>query len=151
MQSLNYDYVNDEENGVGVDKGKWVVRRPIWRSERASVLMERLQQRINNSQREDLRPRVPRIEGVPSERQMPRRNVPWAIADIEPAAGGEHSVEELEEVDEDERSSHTPTSEQHSTPVSIVHRSDKGKRRREHRHAPRSPRRQRHAIQSDSE
>jgi len=148
LQSLNYDYVSDEENGVGVNKGKWVVRRPIWRSERASVLMERLQQRIDNSQREDLRPRVPRIEGVPSERQMPRRNVPWAIADIEPATGGEHSVEE---VDEDERSSHTPTSEQHSTPVSIVHRGDKGKLRREHRHAPRSPRRQRHAIQSDSE
>ena len=82
---------------------------------------------------------------------MPRRNVPWAIADIEPATGGEHSVEELEEVEEDERSSHNPTSEQHSTPVSIVRRSDKGKRKREHRHAPRSPRRQRHAIQSDSE
>jgi len=68
---LNYDYVSDEENGVGVDKGKWVVRRPIWRSERASVLMEWLQEHINNSQREDLRPHVPRVVGVPSARQMP--------------------------------------------------------------------------------
>ena len=152
-KALNYDYVGDEENGVGVNKGKWVVRRPIWRSERASVLMERLQQRINNSQREDLRPRVPRVEGAPSERQMPRHNVAWALADTEPATGGEHSVEELEEEQEDERSNHTPTPEQHSTPVSIVHtcRSDKGKRRREHRHTPRYPRRQRHAILSDSE
>ncbi|XP_068754040.1 uncharacterized protein C14orf93-like [Montipora capricornis] len=148
LQSLNYDYVSDEENGVGVNKGKWVVRRPIWRSERACVLMERLQQQINNSQREDLRPRVPRVEGVPSERQMPRHNVAWALADTEPASGGEHSVEEEEE---DERNNHTPTPEQHSTPVSIAHRSGKGKRKRQHRHTPRSPRRQRHAIQSDSE
>ena len=62
---------------------------------------------------------------------MARHNVVWALADIEPATGGEHSEEEVEE---DERSSHSPTPEQHSTPVSIVHicRSDKGKRRREH-------------------
>lgn len=151
MQSLNYDYVSDEENGVGVNKGKWVVRRPIWRSERANLLMEQLQQRINNSQQEDLRPRVPRVEGVPSERQMPRHNVAWALADTEPATGGEHSVEELEEEEEDERNNHTPTPRQHSTPVSIAQRSNKGKRRREHRHASRSPRRQRRAIQSDSE
>ena len=102
MQSLNYD-VSDKGNGIGVNKGKWVVRRPIWRSERASALMEQLQQWINDSQREDLR-------------QMSRHNVAWASADIEPATGGEHSEEEVEE---DERSSHSPTPEQHSTPVSI--------------------------------
>ena len=62
LQSLNFDYVSDEETGVGVNKGKWVVSGPIRRSERASVLMERLQQRINVSQREDLRPCVPRVE-----------------------------------------------------------------------------------------
>ena len=151
MQSLNYDYVSDEENGVGVNKGKWVVRHPIWRSERASVLMERLQQRINNSQQEDLRPRVPRVKGVPSERQMPRHNVAWALEDAECAPGGEQSVEELEEEEENERNNYTQTPEQHSTPVSLVHRSGKGKRKRQHRHAPRSPRRQRNAIQSDSE
>ena len=62
---------------------------------------------------------------------MSRHNVAWALADIKPATGGEHSEEEMEE---DEKSSHSPTPEQHSTPVSIVHicRSDKGKRRREH-------------------
>ena len=102
MQSLNYD-VSDKGNGVGLNKGKWVVRRPIWRSERASALMEQLQQRINDSQREDLR-------------QMSRHNVAWASADIEPAAGGEQSEEEVEE---HERSSHSPTPEQHSTPFSI--------------------------------
>lgn len=114
------------------------------------MLMERLQQRINDSQREDLRPRVPRVEGVPSERQMPKHNVAWALADIEMETGGEHLVEEVKE---DERSSHSPTPEQHSTPVTIRHtcRGDKSKRRRENRHAPRSPRRQRHVIQSDSE
>ena len=113
MRSLNYDYVIDEENGVGMNKEKWVVCRAIWRSERASVLMEWLQQRIKPSQREDLRPRVPRVEGVPSERQMPRHNVAWASADTKPATGGEHSVEKVEE---DRRSSHSPTPEQLSTP-----------------------------------
>ena len=55
LQSLNYD-VSDKGNGVGVNKGKWFVRHPIWRSERASALMEQLQQQINDSQREDLGP-----------------------------------------------------------------------------------------------
>ena len=66
LQSLNY-VVNDKGIGVGVNKGKWVVRRPIWRSERASALMEKLQQRINDSQRENLR-------------QMSRHNVAWAFS-----------------------------------------------------------------------
>ena len=134
MQSLNYD-VSGKGNGVGVNKGKRVVRYPIWRSERASVLIEQLQQRINNSQREDLRPCVSRVEGVPSERQMSRHNVAWPLADIEPATGGKHSVKE---VDEDKRSSRSPTPEQHSTSVSIVHtwRGDKGKRRKKQRHTP---------------
>ena len=120
-----------------MNKGKWVIRCPIWRSERASVLMEQLQQRINDSPQQDLR-------------QMSRDNVAWALADIEPATGGDHSEEEVEE---DERSSHSPTPEQHSTPVSIAHtfRGDKDKPRREHRHTPRSPRRLRCVIQSDSE
>ena len=89
-----------------MNKGKWVVCRENWRSERASALMEQLQQRINDSRREDLT-------------QMSRRNVAWALADIKPARGSEHSEEEEEE--EDERSSHSPTPEQLSTPVSIVH------------------------------
>lgn len=150
FQSLNYDYVSDDANGVGVNKGKWVVCHPIWRSERASALMEQLQQRINNSQQEDPRPRVSRVDSAPSERKMLRHNVAWTLADTEPVTEGEHSVEELEE-EEDERNNHTPTPGQHSTPVSIVHRSEKGKQKRENRHAPCSPRRQRHAIQSDSE
>ena len=101
-----------------------------------------------------MRPRDPRVEGVPLESgQMPRHNVSWSLADTEPATGGEHSVEGVEEVEEDERSSHSPIPEQHSTPVSVVHtcRGDKGKGRREHRFAPRSPRRQRRVIQGDSE
>ncbi|KAK2547313.1 hypothetical protein P5673_032814 [Acropora cervicornis] len=40
LQSLRYDFVSDEENGVRANKGKWVVRHPIWRLERASALME---------------------------------------------------------------------------------------------------------------
>ena len=106
MQSLNYD-VSDTGNGVGVNKGKWVVHRPIWRSERARVLMEQLQQWINDSQREDLR-----------QMSSPRHIVTWDLANIEPATVGEHSEEEVEE---DERNSHSPTPEQHSTPASIVH------------------------------
>ena len=82
LQSLNYD-VSDKGNGVGVNKGKWFVRHPIWRSERASALMEQLQQQINDSQREDLAPWVSRVKGVPSEKQMSRHNVAWALADIE--------------------------------------------------------------------
>ena len=73
LQSLNYD-VSDKGNGVKANKGKRVVRRPIWRSERAIVLMEQLQRQINNSQRVDLGRCVSRVEGVPSERQISRHN-----------------------------------------------------------------------------
>ena len=60
---------------------------------------------------------------------MPRHDVAWALADTEPATASEHSVEELEEEEEeDERNNHIPNRGQLSTPVSIVHRSDKGKR-----------------------
>ena len=124
-----------------------MVRRPVWRSERASLLMERLQQRINNSQQEDLRPRVPRVEGVLSERQIPRQNVTWALADIERATGGEHS----EEVEEDERRTHSPISEQaqQTPPDSIVNRGDNSKRRRQL--VPHTAKRRRCIIPSDSE
>ena len=33
---------------------------------------------------------------MPSEKQMSRHNVAWALADIEHATGGEHSEEEVE-------------------------------------------------------
>ncbi|KAL9968590.1 hypothetical protein ACROYT_G020699 [Oculina patagonica] len=79
LQRLTYDYVSDEEDGNGPNRGSWVVRRPVWRSERVNNLMKRLQGRINNCQHEDLRPRVPRVEGPPSERQVPRRRVDWAL------------------------------------------------------------------------
>ena len=123
MQSLNYD-ASDKGNGVGVNKGKWVVCRPIWRSERARALMEQLQQWINDSQREDLRK---------MSRPTCRHNVAWDLANIEPATVVEHSEEEVEE---DERSSLSPTPEQHSTPASILHacRGDKGKLRRKQTH-----------------
>ena len=41
-------------------------------AENRKLKMRRLQRRMNNSQREDLRPRVPRVEGVPSERGVNR-------------------------------------------------------------------------------
>ncbi|KAL9975493.1 hypothetical protein ACROYT_G012655 [Oculina patagonica] len=79
LQRLNYDYVSDEEDGNGPNRGRWVIRRPVWRSERVNILMERLQGRINNCQQEDLRPQVPRVEGPPSERQASRLCVDWAL------------------------------------------------------------------------
>lgn len=78
---------------------------------------------------------------------MPRHNVAWALADTEHASGGEHAEEE----EEDEKNQPRPNPEQHLTPFSIVHRSGTGKQKRQHRHKPRSLRRQRHAIQIDSE
>ena len=78
---MNYD-ISDRGDGVGVNNGKWVVCRENWRSERASALMEQLQQRINDSRREDLT-------------QMSRRNTPNAnMAD--------HSVVARDELHESE-------------------------------------------------
>lgn len=30
LKELNYDYVSDEENGVGINNGKCIVRPPVW-------------------------------------------------------------------------------------------------------------------------
>ena len=60
-------------------------------------------------------------EGLPSERQMPRHNVAWALA------GTEHAVEELEQEEGDERNNHTQTPKQHSLLcIEVVQASEKG-------------------------
>ena len=41
-------------------------------AENRKLKMKQLKQRINDSKREDLRPRAPRVEGVPSERRVNR-------------------------------------------------------------------------------
>ena len=78
---------------------------------------------------------------------MPRHNVTWALADIERVTGGEHS----EEVEEDERRTHSPISEQaqQTPPDSIVNRGDNSKRRRQL--VPHTAKRRRCIIPSDSE
>ena len=65
MQGLNYDFVSDEEDGP---EGNWIIRSPRWRSPRANELMSCLQRRIDQTREEELRPRVPRVEGPPSDR-----------------------------------------------------------------------------------
>lgn len=149
LQALNYDYVSDEENGDGTNQGKWVVRRPVWRSARASALMERLQCRINNCQQEHLRPRVPRVQGPPSERHVPRHHVDWAVLTdpVRETAEQRSSVEEGEE-----GGHHTRTPEQRSH-IPLREDSNRAKRprhRREERETPRGERRHR-ILDSDTE
>ena len=69
LKELHYDYVSDEEDCEG---GRWSVRRPVWRSKTADALMAKLQQRINTDRVDDVRPRVPRVDGPPSERAKPK-------------------------------------------------------------------------------
>ena len=58
------------------------------------------QQRINNGQQEDLKPHVPRVQGAPSQRQMPRFHVAWASSQDDEAPLSEneqlYSERELE-------------------------------------------------------
>ena len=64
MQELNYDFVSDEEDGP---EGKWILRSPGWRSPMANELMSRLQRRIDQSKREEVRSHVPTVEEPLSE------------------------------------------------------------------------------------
>ena len=76
LKELHYDYVIDEEDCQG---GRWSVRRPVWRSKTADALMAKLQQRINTDRVDDVRPRVPRVDGPPSERAKPKALVAWVL------------------------------------------------------------------------
>ena len=75
VKELSYDYVSDEEDSTG----KWVVRKPTWRSQEADRLMRALQDTLEHTREEDIRPRIPRMEGPPSLRSIPRCQVSWAI------------------------------------------------------------------------
>jgi hypothetical protein len=79
IKLLSCDYVSNKENGVGENKGNWVVRPPAWRSVMATELMRKLQHTIESKRQEDVRARVPRISGPPSERGRPRSLVSWAV------------------------------------------------------------------------
>lgn len=77
MAELTYDYVSDEEDGTEQLKGRWVARRPSWRSREANELMERLQRKVDQSAD---RPRYQRVEGPISTRDLPKKFVRWAIS-----------------------------------------------------------------------
>ncbi|XP_068760117.1 uncharacterized protein C14orf93-like [Montipora capricornis] len=94
MQELSYDFVSDEEDGP---EGNWIIRSPRWRSPRANDLMSRLQRRIDQTREEEVRPRVPRVEGPLSERPRPKVHVPWALGE-EAARGYAEPNSEPEEV-----------------------------------------------------
>ena len=93
LKELHYDYVSDEEV---CEEGRWSVRRPVWRSKTADALMAKLQQRITTNREDDVRPRVPRVEGPPSERAKPKVLVAWALVQEEP---GEDEDDQQDEID----------------------------------------------------
>ena len=73
MQELNYDFVSDEEDGPD---GNWIIRSPRWSSPRANELMSCLRRRIDQTRKEEVQPRVPRVEGPLSERPRPKVHIP---------------------------------------------------------------------------
>ena len=59
--------------------------------------MSRLQGRIDQTREEEVRPRVPRVEGPLSERPRPEVHIPWALGE-EAARGFAEPNSEPEEV-----------------------------------------------------
>lgn len=113
MKEINYDYVSDEEDGA---EGKWIVRKPCWRSQQADSLMNRLQQRIEQSRKEDIRPCVPRMEGPRSVRSMPRLQVAWALKEEEtPDRRDERNESESESVEQRVQGGETPREKRRKT------------------------------------
>ena len=43
--------------------------------------MSRLQRRIDQTREEEVRPRVPRVEGPLSERPRPKVHIPWVLGE----------------------------------------------------------------------
>jgi len=76
IKQLSFNYVSDEEDGEGENRGKWVVRAPLWRSVEAADLMKRLQEKVDAVSGD--RPKMSRIERCPSSRKRPRESVEWA-------------------------------------------------------------------------
>ena len=76
VKELSYDNASDEEDSTD---GKWVVRKPAWRSQEADRLMKALQDRLGHTVEEDIHPCIPRMEGPQCLRSILRGQVSWAV------------------------------------------------------------------------
>ena len=76
VKEFSYDNVSDEEDSTD---GKWVVRKSAWRCQEADRLMKALQDRLEHTVEEDIQPCIPRMEGPPCLRSIPRGQVSWAV------------------------------------------------------------------------
>ena len=47
MEEINAHYMSDEEDGEGEHQGKWLVRKPQWRSKVLEKLLRTLQKRVD--------------------------------------------------------------------------------------------------------
>ncbi len=77
LKKLDPWFMSDEEDG---EEGSWVVRSPPWRSPRLSLMLRRLQQRINS--KSSSHPKNPRVNGTPCSRPPPS-SPQWALTTAE--------------------------------------------------------------------
>ena len=71
------DYVSDEEDGVGVNNGQWMVMCPVWRSKRAKTLMDRHKTLQDSSNEARQRPRGKKQSRSHQEDQPDLSRRPW--------------------------------------------------------------------------
>ena len=82
MGQINHNFMSDEEDGEGDDRGCWVVRSPIWRSTKLISLLSVLQERLDDKESSSKHPKYKQLIGAPSERTAPVNAPEWALRRI---------------------------------------------------------------------
>ena len=70
--------MSDEEDGVGDQKGSWIVRSPVWRSPELNTIILETQRRLEDGVSSS-HPKNKRSIGPPSSRSPPENLPSWAL------------------------------------------------------------------------
>ena len=80
MATIDHNFMSDEEDGEGEQKGVWVVRSPPWRSRDLNRLLSTLQEKLTAKDDSGKHPKNKRAKGAPSARHPPSHAPQWTFS-----------------------------------------------------------------------
>lgn len=99
LNTINLNYMSDEEDGTGQLEGKWIAKNPSWRSTELNQLLAVLHERASSKNAKH--PKNRRVRGPPSNRRMPCNPPQWAVNTTAPAEPIREHHDDEQESDED--------------------------------------------------
>ena len=80
MAIIDHNFMSDEENEEGEQKGVWVVRSPPWRSRDLNRLLSTLQKKLTAKDDSGKHPKNKRAKAAPSARHPPSHAPQWTFS-----------------------------------------------------------------------